>query len=366
MRGPKRLWPLLLAALLLLSAGCASGTGESAGTAEILDSGSLGKSTTYRLREIAPDTLGHTTGLTVSESWQFVKSVRTGGTELRLKEICVSRGQRVAAGDPIAVLEGLGSEADVELLELEISSAEAGRKEMLAYYEAALQGAESMAAGSETERALRVEYAQLELEKYRLQSEYYLSTLYSRLRSLEAGAGEVVLTAPAEGSVHSLNPRLNPGDLLPAGTEICSVYGDEGLRFYGSSTNGSFVYGREVSIRLTKGSRSESYTGRVVSSPEVMPGLFPGNVILLEIDAPEEALISTDGEAKVSFTLLDGVYTVPTAAVKTRDGISYVELLEGDAVRSRNVVRGPAAGGNVAILHGLNQGDRVVVSSYNS
>ncbi len=365
MRVLKRLIPPVLAACLLLASGCAAEGSAAGREAQILDSAGLGKSTTYRLKEIVPDTLGHSAGLTVSESWQFVKSIRSGASELRLKEICVSRGQQVSAGDPIAVLEGLGSQADTELMRLEISSAEANQKELLAYYEGALQAAESTGA-SAAERALRVEYAQLELEKYRLQSDYYLSSLYSRLSALEAAGAEVVLTAPVDGSIHNLNTRLSAGDVVPAGPELCSVYADAGLRFYGSSTGGSFVYGRRVSIRISKGSRSQTVTGRVVSSPEVSPGVFPTNVVLLEPDEPAGELLSSEGEARVAFTLLDGVFTVPVGAVKNRDGVSYVELLEGDTVRCRNVVRGPSVGGNAVILHGLREGDQVVVSSYNS
>ncbi|MBR4703539.1 MAG: hypothetical protein IKO91_06820 [Oscillospiraceae bacterium] len=365
MRVLKRLLPLFLASCLLLASGCGGKAAGEAREAQILDSGSLGKSTTYRLKEIQPEPLGHSASLTVSESWQFVKSIRSGNSELRLKEICVSRGQHVSAGDPIAILEGLGSQADMELMRLEISSAEANQKELLSYYEGALQAAEGMSS-SGAERALRVEYAQLELEKYKLQSDYYLSSLYSQLSVLEAEAAQVVLTAPVEGSIRSLNTRLSPGDLVPAGTEVCSVYADAGLRFYGNSSSGSFVYGRSVSIRISKGSRSQTVTGRVVSSPEVVSGVFPTNVVLLELDEPAAELLSTEGEARVSYTLLDGVYTVPSGAVKNRDGVSYVELLEGDTVRSRNVVRGPSAGGNVTILHGLREGDQVVVSSYNS
>ena len=91
-----------------------------------------------------------------------------------------------------------------------------------------------------------------------------------------------------------------------------SVYGDEGQRFYGSSSNGAFVYGREVSILLSKGSKSQTVSGRVVSSPEVNPGGYPGNVILIELQDPGE-LLGTGGEAKVSYTLLTEVFTGPPA-----------------------------------------------------
>ena len=90
MRVLKRLLPLLLAFGLFLASGCGAEVSTASPEARILDSGSLGRSTTYRLKEIGPEPLGHSASLTVSESWQFVKSIRSGNSELRLKEICVS------------------------------------------------------------------------------------------------------------------------------------------------------------------------------------------------------------------------------------------------------------------------------------
>jgi hypothetical protein len=43
-----------------------------------------------------------------------------------------------------------------------------------------------------------------------------------------------------------------------------------------------------------------------------------------------------------------------------------VDLLIGDTVCTRNVVRGPGTNSWVTILEGLREGDQVVVSSYRS
>lgn len=368
MQAPKRFLLLLLALGLILSVGCA-GKDTPAGEAMIRDTAGLGKTTTYRLQEVSPTEIRHTASLTVSESWQLIKSVRSGSEEYRLKEICVSRGQQVKAGDPIAVLQGLGSAADIELKKLEIDSYQARSSEMLAYYAGQIAAAEALPSGTASQRSkkeLQLEYAQLEYRKYELQTGYTLSTMEEQLAALETAAGELVITAPVDGSVHNLTSRYAPGDLLPAGTELCSVYGSEGLRFYGSSNTGAFVYGREISIGMGKGGRSMTVTGRVVSSPEVLAGFAPGSVILMEVDAAEEELTASEGNASVSYTILSDVYAVPKSCIKTRDGVSCVDLLIGDTVCTRNVVRGPGTNAMVAILSGLREGDRVVVSSYRS
>ena len=68
----------------------------------------------------------------------------------------------------------------------------------------------------------------------------------------------------------------------------------------------------------------------------------------------------------VTYTILSDVYAVPKSCIRTRDGVSCVDLLIGDTVCTRNVTRGPGGGGMVAILNGLQEGDQVVVSSYRS
>ncbi len=369
MRVLKRLSALLAAAVLLLSVGCASRSGFAPGEAEILESAGLRKRTTYNLQEIAPAEVTRSASLTVNESWQMVRSVRTGNVECRLKSINVARGQTVEAGDIVAVLQGLGSEADVELKRLEISAYESNQAELLAWYAGQIAAAEAMPGNTEAQRkkrSLQLEYAQLEYRKYELQSEYTRSTMERQLQALEEAAGEIVITAPVSGSIHNLSTRYAPGDLIPANSELCSVYDSAGLRFYGTSSIGAFVYGREVTVTMQKGSRRAEITGRVVSSPEVLGGNYPGNVILMEVDAAADELLGTQGEADVSYTVLSGVFAVPKNAVATRDGVSCVDVLIGDTVCTRNVVRGPTVGGSVAILHGLKEGDRVVVSSYNS
>ena len=127
MRVRKLLLIPLLAGLLLSAAGCASAGEAERGEARIIKTNGLGKITTYRLQEMEPAELSRTAELTVAVSWQMERTVRTEGAETRIKTICVKRGQHVEAGDPIYILQGLGSQADVELKQLEISAFESGR-----------------------------------------------------------------------------------------------------------------------------------------------------------------------------------------------------------------------------------------------
>ena len=371
MRVRKRLGTVLLGAALLLSlGGCGeSGTATGKGVAEIRDTSQFGKTTTYNLQVIEPTQMDRTANLSLSPSCQLIKSVKSGNTEYRLKEFCVSRNDHVEAGQVIAVLQGLGSPADVELKRLEIEAYESNTAEMLAYYEGGIRAAEAMPQNTEsqrTARALNIEYAKLEYEKYQLQSDYTLKGMQAQLASLEAAAGEVEICAPVTGAVKSIASKFSAGDPVPAGTELCRVYADTGMCFSGMSSNSAFVYGRELTLRVTKGKKESLYTGRVVSSPEVQAAGSFSSLILVELDGDPDKQPESEGTGEVTYTILADVYAVPKNAVTNRDGVSYVDVLVGDAVRTRAVQRGPTGGSMICILHGLHEGDQVVVSSYNS
>ena len=370
MRVHKRIGAALLSIILLAAlTGCGeSGASTGRGTAEIWDTTQFGKTTTYNLQVIEPVRMERTASLSLAPSCQLIKSVKSGNTEYRLKEICVSRNAHVEKGQVVAILQGLGSPADVELKRLEIEAYESNTAEMLAYYESAIETAKAMPQETESQqtvRRLNVEYAQLEYEKYQLQSDYTLRGMRTQLASLEAAAGEVEIISPVSGTVKSVIAKLSTGDPVPAGTELCRVYADTGMCFSGMSSNSAFVYGRELKLRVTKGRKESYYTGRVVSSPEVQTGAY-SNLILVELDGDREKQPESEGTGEITYTVLDGIYAVPKNAVTNRDGASYVEVLVGDAVRTRAVERGPLAGNMVCILHGLHEGDQVVVSSYNS
>lgn len=368
MRAIKRLLPALLC--LLLFSGCTgSGSGYAPGEVKLRDTASLGKKTTFHLLTVEPMQVGRTADLTVSESWRLNKDVRSDGGTYRLKTLCVKRNQTVMAGEPVAVLQGTGSISDAELKELEIASYVSGQQEMLEYYASLLEAARALpqrTTAERQERALRVEAAELDYAQYQLQSDYTLAGMKAALEALYAAAGETVLYAPMNGTVYSVT-RLKEGELVEPGSVLCSIHGEDGLRFSALSSSGVFVYGREVSISMGRTGRTKSFTGRVVSSPEVAVSYGGNNTtIVMEIDADPAELPAAEGTAELSFTLLADVFAVPKNAITNLEGISYVDVLVGDTVCRRSVVKGPQAGSYVAILQGLNAGDQVVLSSYNS
>ena len=366
MRVIKRILVLCLAIGMLTSAGCSdTDSTSSLGTPDLLQE-NLEKETTYRLHIAQPQTVSREMELSANPAYFLQKSVRTDA-EYQLIELCVDRSDSVKKGDIIAVLQGLGSRMDIEQKRLERDAYAAGTAEMAAYYETLLKNAEALPANTENEisiRNLRITYAQAELDLYNLQSTQALNAMDEAIAALEAAAGEAYIYAPADGSVRTVT-NYRDGDVIPAGTELCVINEANSQRIYGLSSSGTYVYGREVEVTLGRSDNKKTYTGRVVSSPEVQGSEYYSTDIYISIDE-KIATRSTDGRAALSFTVLDNVIAVPSNAITILDGRATVQILDGDSVYTRSVVRGPIVGNVVTVLQGLKEGDQIVVSSYNS
>ena len=365
MRAIKRVLVFCLIGCIVFAAGC-GGTESASNNALELINGNLETETTYRLNIAQPQTVGRELELSANPGYFLQKSVRTDA-EYVLVDMRVDRTDSIKKGDVIAVLQGLGSKMDAEQKRLERDAFAAGAAENEAYYETLLSNAENLPASTASEAAIRelkIEYARADLELYRLQTENTLKIMEETIAAMERAAGEIEIYSPADGQIRSLT-SYREGEILPAGTELCVINEANSQRIFGLSGNGTYVYGREVEVTLGRAGNQKTYSGRIVSSPEVQGSEFYSTEVYISIDEKIDKR-STDGKAIVRYTVLDGVIAIPSNAVTVIDGKATVKILEGDSVHIRSIVRGPTVGSTVTVLQGIDVGDQIVVSSYNS
>lgn len=360
----------LLTLALLLAAGCAAKPAATVDmSTRLADSGIAEKKTTYQTVTVEKQDMYRTLTITGDVTYRLVRPVRTGSSQLVLKEILVERGQEVKEGDPVVVLQGIGSASDIRQRELEIQAQRANREERLAWYEEQIENIRDMTAYTRIRREIRdkqAESMEADRDLYALQTEFRLKTLEASLEEMKAAAGEIVLRAPVDGFIRSVNSRYKAGEVIPAGTELCSINGADSILLMGSSASGCYVYGRELSVTVGRGDRAKQVTGTIVSSPEVVPLRYRGTNIFVRVDPSALTGKSTQSAMEVSCLMLRDALVVPKNALTSEEGVYYVTILEGDTPKQRPVLRGPATGTMVVILQGLKEGDQVVVSSYNT
>ena len=361
---------VLLSLALLLAAGCAAKPSETVDmSTRLADSGIAEKKTTYQTVTVEKQNMYRTLNITGDVTYRLVRPVRTGSSQLVLKEILVSRNQGVKEGDPVAVLQGIGSASDIRQKELELTALQANMEERLAWYEEQIESIRDQAAYTKVRREIREKQAEsMETDRdlYALQTEARLKTMAASLEEMKAAAGEIILYAPLDGFVRSVNSRYKAGDILPAGTELCSINGTDSILLMGTSSSGCYVYGRELSVTVGRGDKARQVTGTIVSSPEVVPYRYRGSNIFVRVDPSALTGKNTQSSMEVSCLILRDALVIPKNALTSEEGVSYVTILEGDTPKKRPVLRGPAIGTEVAILQGIQEGDQVVVSSYNT
>ena len=70
-------------------------------------------------------------------------------------------------------------------------------------------------------------------------------------------------------------------------------------------------------------------------------------------------------EMTVQYTMMKDALIIDKLAIDTDDGLAYVMLLDDGIVKKRYIVRGPSVGLQQTVLQGLNEGDELILSSYN-
>jgi len=360
---------LLTLAFVVFLAGCRSGETERQGGSVLSSEQLVTKETTYKTKTVKYEELTRTSELDADPSFVFSKTVSSGNREYVLKELRAARGQQVKKGDVLAVLQGTGSEADVEELRLQIEYYRASGEETAEKLAALAEEAERESADNiydEEIRQLRAKKAWAAYKAHTLSVERNLKSMMKRLEEAEAGLEPAYVYSPIDGQVKTVASGYKPGDVIKANTVLYAINYTGAVLYYASSTSGAFVYNREVTLRVGRGQKQATVGGKVVSSPEVMPEDMIAGGVFVEVRPEDLPYGPGHAELSVEYVMMKDALLVDKSAVETDEGLSYVLLLDGGAVKKRYIVRGPGTGTLLSVVQGLKEGDRVILSSYNA
>jgi multidrug efflux pump subunit AcrA (membrane-fusion protein) len=362
---------LLLLVLLLVfgSAACTKQQESKGYNSNILSSELLvTKETVYNTKVLKKEDVIRTAELESDPTYVSGKVVKTGSLEYVLKEFRISRGQQVKEGDIIAVLQGTGNESDVRKLRLEIDYFVASYEETVENMADLVDAAAAMTVNSsydEEIRQLKVKKAQAAYDAYVLSSEYRLNTMMENLKKAEEQLELTYLYSPINGFIKSVANGFKVGDRLKANTVLCTIYDSSSVLFFASNTGGNYVYNREVSLDIGRGSKLITVKGRVVSSPEVTPKGVMGNGIYVAVNPADLKYGADHANMKVEYLMMKDALLVEKSAMETDDGLTFVMLLDGSTLKKRYIVRGPGSGLMQTVIQGLNEGDELILSSFN-
>lgn len=369
-----RVLACILAVLML--AGC-SAASESVEAGIYGDVSSSSSSHSHKLAEVKLGSISRNVSGEGSVIYPDAERITCSGYEGTIvKAVYVKNGDMIEPGDVIAEFGKSYSKADLEGLYSNLSITEAQLEMQRTIFERAVDTAKSnlsaakkaYAAGSGTKNnvtraELRLELAEIDLDGFEKTAADTVASLQNAIDTFEADIADVKLISDRSGIITDV-AYLVTGSVVSNNTEVCTIYSPD-VFWLRTSTDmaNTMRYNQAVEITVTKGAKT--YSGRIVSSPNVSNNPM-GQVIIAPNDIPAELASSFSDRMKRITILskriqLDNVIIIPTAAVENEDGDRYVYIYEDGIAKKRYVTVGVQDVSNIQIIDGLEVGQSVVV-----
>ncbi len=281
-------------------------------------------------------------------------------------ELLVSNGDIVKKGDVLATFQS-SQDDEIEVAEasLAVQEAEASLSQIMQTYESLISAKER---SLDTLKGEEYEKASLELEKidyeYRqriVDGEYRLAQLQARLNEIMDEHEQKQLLAPYDGKITMVSRAFKPGELVDVNITILQIcdLNSRVLAFKNNSFANEIKYLSEVT--LTDPYTMETYTGTIVSCPQVTGSAGSDIIVKVNEELPED---KDDVDFKVNGTILsqENVILVESDAIRKEGQRTCAYILSDNNAKYKvEVTIGKEYDGVTWILEGLLPGQIVTV-----
>lgn len=175
------------------------------------------------------------------------------------------------------------------------------------------------------------------------------------------------LTAQISGQITEW--QIAPGQMVSAGQKLGAIADAGSVLLQANVNEGDFTElgtptGAYVRLGSGRGQAIAPEKLRVLSMGSVVDPITRTVPIVLRIENPSKELkVNQSLSVELYSTTADSAIMVPESAVYIDEGIDVVYVqAEGEAFAKRAVRRGPRYSGMVAILEGIQAGDRIVTT----
>lgn len=294
-------------------------------------------------------------------------TVRYEGAAARFVEYNVKRDQEVKKGDLLMTLSVERDEVSLARMNMEIERAvedyEAGK---LSYEEQLLdkdrQISEATDAYSREIRRLEKEKLLIQYEKYRFETENSIQDRRDSLQKTLESYENSYVYAPADGIVSQLT-YFRKNEYIYNGTTLMLIY-DPSEYLLMVKDGGALRYNAEVSLAVGQNKNRVTGTGRVIASPNALPGSSGSAAAYIRVDTID-GIVKSLVSPNVTFTTqyLGNVYVINRKAITLYGGKNYVYKLSEDGMVSKRYVNF-AFGNNATgayILDGVTEGEKLIL-----
>ncbi|MDI6907459.1 MAG: efflux RND transporter periplasmic adaptor subunit [Thermoanaerobacterales bacterium] len=272
----------------------------------------------------------------------------------KVGQVLVDVGDRVKAGQVVLRLDAPEMAAAVTL-------AESGLRQAEINFDSAKKNYERGKLLLEQQAIAPAEFENAYQKPYDLAKEAYDRTAPAQLAQARANYENTILTTPVTGVVTARN--VNPGELASPSMPVLTIVNIDAV-FVETTASEEQINrlkpGQEVTVRI-KAAGDQSFKGTIATvSPAADPQTraYPVKVRIANPDGVlKPGMFATIDLGGGGETLM-----VPRDAVVFRGEKSTVFVVEGNQAKVREVTVGESDGRNIAVISGLEAGEKVVVS----
>jgi HlyD family secretion protein len=336
-------------------------------------------------------------------AWDLL-SVYPAAQGLRIMHLSADEGDRVGAGQVLALLDDASLQAQLAAAQARLANAEAqlakmrrpNRSQDIASLEAALrqaeanvhsaedvdrrtkelvaQGAVSSAEATARDTALAAAKAGADQARQRLSmaregsrvedlriAEAGVAAERANVRQLQVQLAQTRVTAPAGGLILSRSAHL--GDVAGPSLRLFQLVRDDRYELQAQLPEADL---RDIKPDqpVTIGSDADptlKLTGKVRIVSPVVDNASRQGTVRIDLDPDPKLRVGMFVRGRIDLGEVQMI-AVPSAAVLNREGTSSVFVLEGDIARSRKVVTAVRSDSWLGVTTGLNPGDAVVIA----
>lgn len=336
------------------------------------------------------------------------KSTLYSAAVARVKAVYVHVGEQVPAGKVLVVLDDVSARAHVATAESGVKSAQAGleavlhngtleqrqgasteitrakierdqaQRDLNALNRLAATGAASQSEVAAARQRLVTDEAALHGLETSAQHRYSpaevarakaaLADAQAALASAHAELAQTVLRAPSAGTVYSVSAHA--GDYTEEGqalVEMADLHREQ-IRAYFDEVDIAHLTANAPIVIKWDARPGHEWHGRIVRPPASVTTYGTRNVgeVLVSIDDNNSGLLPDTNVNVTATTSSDpSALTIPRQAVYSENGKAYVFKIVNNKLERTPVTTGIATVSQIAILHGLKDGDTVAVGSTN-
>lgn len=299
--------------------------------------------------------------------------------DVRFAACYVAQGDAVKAGDVLVSFVSDTDELVLEEYSLKLARAQEELSEGTANRQTAIKKAEEKLAEQEgwdeeeevykpksglRERnimRLNIEKQKIDMEQFIYQSEQTIRELEKQVAEIRKKVDGLKLTAPYDGVIDTVK-IYREGETVHAKEVVVTMYSEEKLLLKVTEGIDDLRCFGEVTLETEVDDEKKTYTGQVISAPNILPYDAQQDFALIEIteEVTKEGL---DDKVRYFYDkeVLENLLVTDKRVIRKDDQGDYVYVLEDGQVKKRYVVTGFSNSSQVWILDGLSDGQSLVL-----